>query len=757
MAVSGGTPDRAIAPLLEESLDDLYEHAPCGYISALADGTIVKVNQTFLEWTGYAREELLGVRRFQDLLTPGGQIYHETHYSPLLQMQGSVREIALQMRRADGSRLPVLVNSVLRTAPEDGRTVVRTTVFDATDRKAYEQELLVARRRESEARERTVRLQKLTELLAATLDEREVAAAAVDAAMKAVGADAGRLECVDLDGERVEALCSRGGVPTTASEEVELSGASGPLGRLQLLFAEPREISDADRDFLLACARQCGQALERARLHAQTLRSGWRATFLAELSRELGETRDYGERAQRLVELLVPSVADEASVDVLDERGRRDTVAHAGATAGEDPGGSLTLELRGRGAEVGSLVLRRRIQFSRSERGFLGDVADRAALALENARLYEHEHRVANALQRSMLTRDLPEDPRFLVSAHYQPAVEAMEVGGDWYDAFTAGDGRLAVVVGDVVGRGIEAASAMGQLRSAVRALAVAAEGPAQILQRLDEFVEHIDIARNATIAYADLDLETGVLRYACAGHPPPVLIGGDGTPRLLWEGRSPPVGAFAGAFVRDQAEAVLEPGARLLLYTDGLVERRDRPIDRGLDELLAAVTALPGAPLPSLVGRLPGVLVAAHAGRDDVCLLGLSFGSPPVFERAVHADVSELAPLRADLRAWLAGHRLAEDDCSAVVLACSEAVANAIEHGCGGDTSCDVRIRAMADEREVSIAVRDDGTWRPPDAPGRRGRGLMLIDHFMSEVAIDHGDGTEVRMRLARQGGAGA
>ncbi len=142
----------AIAPLAEESLDDLFENAPCGYLSALADGTIAKVNRTFLDWTGYTREELVGARRFQDLLTPGGQIYYEIHYAPLLRMQGPVREIALQIRRSDGSRLPVLVNSVLRTAPQSGHTVVRTTVFDARDRNAYEHELRLARRREAAAR-----------------------------------------------------------------------------------------------------------------------------------------------------------------------------------------------------------------------------------------------------------------------------------------------------------------------------------------------------------------------------------------------------------------------------------------------------------------------------------------------------------------------------------------------------------------------------------------------------------------------------
>jgi PAS domain S-box-containing protein len=137
--------------LLEESTEDLYENAPCGYLSALPGGTIVKVNQTFLTWTGYRREDLVGRKRFHELLTAGGRIFHETHYAPLLRMQGTVREIALDMVCADGRRLPVLINSVLRKDGTGNPLLVRTTVFNATDRKEYERELLRERQRAEQA------------------------------------------------------------------------------------------------------------------------------------------------------------------------------------------------------------------------------------------------------------------------------------------------------------------------------------------------------------------------------------------------------------------------------------------------------------------------------------------------------------------------------------------------------------------------------------------------------------------------------
>src|SRR5215203_2489055 len=144
-------PDPPPPNLIEESAEDLYDYAPCGYISALPGGTIVKVNQTFLDWTGYRREDLVDRKRFQDLLTAGGRIFHETHYAPLLRMQGAVREIAIDLICANGGRLPALINSVLRKDEDGNPLLTRTTVFNATDRKEYERELLRERQKAEQA------------------------------------------------------------------------------------------------------------------------------------------------------------------------------------------------------------------------------------------------------------------------------------------------------------------------------------------------------------------------------------------------------------------------------------------------------------------------------------------------------------------------------------------------------------------------------------------------------------------------------
>src|SRR3712207_597602 len=161
--------------LLEENLEDLYERAPCGYVSTFPDGTFVKVNRTFLDWIGYRRDELLGHKRFQDLLTVPGKVYHETHYAPLLRMQGSVAEIAFDLVCRDGRQLPVLINSVQKRDASGTPLLHRTTIFNASERREYERELLRARTTAEQAADRLARLQAVMGALAeARSEERRV-------------------------------------------------------------------------------------------------------------------------------------------------------------------------------------------------------------------------------------------------------------------------------------------------------------------------------------------------------------------------------------------------------------------------------------------------------------------------------------------------------------------------------------------------------------------------------------------------------
>jgi len=151
----GGRPQEAnLASLLDDSTEDLYENAPCGFLSTFPDGQIARVNATLLTWLGYTRGELVGRRYFSDLLTAGGRLYHETHFAPLLAMQGEIGGVALELQAADGSRLPVLVNSAVKTSAAGEPLLIRTTIVDARDRRAYERELLRARREAEVERER---------------------------------------------------------------------------------------------------------------------------------------------------------------------------------------------------------------------------------------------------------------------------------------------------------------------------------------------------------------------------------------------------------------------------------------------------------------------------------------------------------------------------------------------------------------------------------------------------------------------------
>jgi serine/threonine-protein kinase RsbW len=814
----------------EEDPGELYEHAPCGYLTTLLDGTVVRVNETFLAWTGYTRSVLVGRRRFRDLLTPGGQIYHETHYAPLLSMQDDVHEVAFDIVCADGRRLPTLVNSVLGRDPSGLPRVVRTTVFNATDRRAYERELLAARRT-AEASERRVRiLQQIVADLAAAPTETDVAATVVrapgpafDAADASVwlvdpdrdqltvvaSTDAARMGCDDVpcsSSRPVAEIARRGelhvfGSPAEAQEPFpELAetmrrtgrgtvvllpltaapagdgGVSEVLGVLSFSFTGPRQLTDSELRVIRLLGHQAGQALDRARLYDDARRREARAAFLAGTTRSLDEVHRLLPRARRLVERLVPEVAEWAAVRLAvgatglladaggpapDPQRLAERVAAVAATGeaqltdedGPDSGCAV-LPLTARGVVLGTLGLRmapgRRT--AAAEAGFLEDLADRAGIALENARLYEQERAIARTLQRSLLAADLPADARFTVETHYQAAAQDLEVGGDWFDAFLITRDKLGVVVGDVVGRGIDAATTMGQLRSAIRALASAEAGPGRLLERLDRFVDRLESARMATVAYAEVDLATDEMTYACAGHLPPLLAEPSGIPRYLIDGRSGALGSRAGRSQRVEHKVRLRPGSRLLLFTDGLVERRGRPISIGFELLAREYARRRDAPLPGLTAGLADTMVGRdHA--DDVCLLCLALGTEELLERTIGADPMQIALLRKDVRGWLGARGIDSESSQAVLLAISEAVGNSIEHGYRDNPFGTVDVTATIGQDAIEVTVSDRGVWRTTGTDLSRGRGLQLIRQVMDEVAVvPAGEGTTVTMRCIRK-----
>lgn len=257
----------------------------------------------------------------------------------------------------------------------------------------------------------------------------------------------------------------------------------------------------------------------------------------------------------------------------------------------------------------------------RSVRTAIFDARDRRKYEQELVDARRREHEIALELQRSLLSGELPSSHEVDIDVYYRPATNAHEVGGDWYDAFWTGPRSLAIAVGDVVGRGIGAAAAMGQLRSAIRALALTGAEPAQLLESLDAFTERHRTGVMTTVAYAELHLDERRAVYATAGHPPILHWHAGSAPAYLPDGRSAPLGASSAAGgARPQGTVDLNSSACLALYTDGVVERRAEPITDGLARLQSAVERLsPGSKAADLARQLQ------TAERDDQCLMIVS------------------------------------------------------------------------------------------------------------------------------------
>ena len=273
---------------------------------------------------------------------------------------------------------------------------------------------------------------------------------------------------------------------------------------------------------------------------------------------------------------------------------------------------------------VGSLTER---QFTPDETRLLQLVADRAALGIDHARLYEREHRIAETLQRSLLPDSLPRVPGIAVAARYLPARAEARVGGDWYDAVPLADGGLAITIGDVAGHGIQAAALMGRLRDVLRAAALEGAPVTSATQRAERLVESQRDGQDsfATALFLVMGPRGSEIEFSRAGHLPPLVVGPDGEARYLEGGLSPPLGAGSNG-ARDAGSARIEPGSVMLLYTDGLVERRDAGIGEGLERLRRAARAASRDPerfCDEVVERMLG----GEGPADDVALLAIAVG----------------------------------------------------------------------------------------------------------------------------------
>ncbi len=396
---------------------------------------------------------------------------------------------------------------------------------------------------------------------------------------------------------------------------------------------------------------------------------------------------------------------------------------------------------------VGSLTPR---TFGERDLAVLQVAAARAAPGVERARLvtaFEHEHRVAMVLQRSLLPRRLLDFTGVSVAARYFPAAD--EVGGDWYDIFELSRGRLGVAIGDVVGHGVRAAALMGQLRTTLHAYALEDHGPARTLELVDRFVQAMPDSPMATAAYAVLDTNTGMLTISSAGHLPPLLVRRNGV-SVIDLAPAAPLGAVPYGSCTE-VEAVLAPGETLMLYTDGLIERPGVRLSESIDELrhLAEGVFHP----EDLCRRAINEFVPAGGLRDDAAVVALQNREIPAeLSLDLPADPRVLADTRRILRRWLRSRGANDHETLEITLAVSEACTNAIEHAYS-PAPAQFELHARTRAGEAQITVRDAGRWRTPRGVNR-GRGLKIIETAMDEVSVDstpEGTAIVMRRRLAQ------
>ncbi|MEV7069054.1 SpoIIE family protein phosphatase [Streptomyces collinus] len=421
-----------------------------------------------------------------------------------------------------------------------------------------------------------------------------------------------------------------------------------------------------------------GQRADRY-AHSETMREQAEydlseVTWLSELTLAMVSTLEAEQSLERLARQLVPRLADTAVVHLCEGEALRpvawahhlpdvlpaspseapglpeDSAHHAalrrvmqGAgmqqTAGPAVDGSaqtgllgvaeavdvLVVPLRLRATTLGALTVARAAAsppFNEADRVLADEVARRTALGLDNARLHAAQADIAATLQRALLT-DLPEVSGLELAAHYQPAQRAAEVGGDWYDAFPLDGEDIALVIGDVTGHDIQAASRMSELRNMLRALAVdrPEEGPGQILRRLDTAQSRLTLADAATVILARLSPSSDgrwELSWSVAGHPPPLLLTAESTSTYL-TGPSAMLLGLRPTMQRPTARMMLPAGSTLVLYTDGLVESRSQDIDTGMTRLRQYTDTHRGLPLPRLCADLARDLGDT---RDDITLL---------------------------------------------------------------------------------------------------------------------------------------
>ncbi len=457
--------------------------------------------------------------------------------------------------------------------------------------------------------------------------------------------------------------------------------------------------------------------------------------FLSSASKVLASSFDYALTLKRVAELTVPAFAAGFAVE-LDEFGTHAAVFTTGPVDPDDRIFSFPLEARER--ELGALCIaghRGVEKLDDFHYELFAELAVRIAVAIDSAQIYAREHHVADTLQRALLPERLPEHEMVHFDAAYIPATEEAIVGGDWYDAFTLPDGRIALSIGDVAGHGLRAAIVMGEVRQAFRAAALNPTSPSVVLERANTIVNMRQNPIMVTAIFGIIDPVTATITYAAAGHPSPILA----LPCMMVE-RLPTGGIPLG--IADTIDATdwsftIPPGAYLAFYTDGLIEH-SKDVVAGEEQLVEAMRAeivdRSAAPALSLMRRVFG----ENKNSDDAAALFVATSDVPRHDFAFDFSAIPMAVpiVRRTLNRYVTRLGLDDDRSYALITAVGEAMANAVEHAYPEQPGI-VRLRVTNGDGALHVTIEDDGRWKQAQKREERGRGLPLMRALMDGVEI--------------------
>ena len=605
----------------------------------------------------------------------------------------------------------------------------------------------------------------------------------------------------DLSPEIVGRAMAELGEPITLVTE-PLVGSVGPLGVLTLAFAGRPEPSEPELRFLSTLAGLTAQALERAQLFEQERQARRdaeagreRLSLLSDVTKLLSSSLDPTTVMRRTMHLVVGRLADACAVQVPGESGLLrltvqgtkmfqstraqqaicpDTLPFDGDApaavafrtgqpqlamvpppgAESDQLGDATafaVPFTANGEVIGVMTFfdAPDRQFAADDVSLAAEVASRAGVALSNATRFQREHVVAEVLQRAVLPDFLPTVGGVHFDAEYRAGAAGTYVGGDWYDVFELDDEHVIFSVGDVMGKGAPAAALMGQVRSAIRAYAVTGQSPSEILSSLDHLFDTLVEDRVVTVVVGSINPSSGSIRLANAGHPSPLIVRDDGSVAYVSAESSLLIAAGLGSPERPADALTLRPGDSLVMYSDGLIERRGELITVGMQRLADAATSVASSGWPEKVAAVLATRLSDDERADDVVVLALRFLGPPAEDREsplLGTGVSGMPTLRLEpvvestpaARHWVTAQlrNVPSNVTECAALLTSELVTNAILHAA---TPFTVTLHLMADRIRVDVA---DGSTVAPSikdyaADAATGRGLTLFNTLASDWGI--------------------